>query len=105
VWGVEAIVKLAPPEIPRLNDVGLDVRVLGFTVLLSLVTGIGLGLAPLWRTGSSDLNRTLKAGARGSESGDRGRLRGLLVMSEMALAVMLLAGAGLLIKSFVRLEG
>ncbi len=101
---------LNPGNIPRLEDIGIDGTALAFTFGISLITGILFGVAPAWRALKVDLNTTLKAGGR-SGQGDAGlglarhRLRGLLVVSELALSLMLLIGAGLLIRSFVRLQG
>jgi predicted permease len=98
-----------PGNIPRLEDVGISGAVLAFTFGVSLLTGILFGVAPVWRAIKLDPNSTLKAGAR-SGQGDGGlylrrhRLRSLLVVSELALSLMLLIGAGLLIRSFVRLQ-
>jgi predicted permease len=98
-----------PGNIPRLEEISVDGAVLGFTFAVSLITGILFGLAPVWRAIRIDLNTSLKAGGR-SGQGDGGlqlhrhRLRGLLVISELALSLMLLVGAGLLLRSFVRLQ-
>ncbi|MGA8090187.1 MAG: ABC transporter permease [Terracidiphilus sp.] len=98
-----------PGNIPRLDEIGINGAVLAFTFGLSLATGILFGLAPAWRAIKLDPNSSLKAGGR-SGQGDGGlylrrhRLRGLLVASELALSVVLLIGAGLLIRSFVRLQ-
>jgi predicted permease len=99
-----------PGNIPRLTEIGISGGVLAFTFGVSLVTGILFGLAPAWRAMRVDLNTSLKSGGRSgqTESGlrvTRHRLRGLLVVSELALSLMLLVGAGLLIRSFVRLQG
>jgi predicted permease len=98
-----------PGNIPRLEDIGINGSVMAFTFGVSLVTGILFGLAPVWRALKVDLNTSLKAGGRAGQSDGgilvrRHRLRGLLVISELALSLMLLIGAGLLIRSFVRLE-
>ncbi|HET6208341.1 MAG TPA: ABC transporter permease [Terracidiphilus sp.] len=98
-----------PGNIPRLDDIQINASVLAFTFGLSLVTGILFGIAPAWRAIRVDLNSSLKAGGRSGQSDGglhlrRHRLRGLLVVSELAFSLMLLIGAGLLIRSFVRLQ-
>jgi putative ABC transport system permease protein len=98
-----------PGNIPRLDEIGISSAVLAFTFGLSLATGVLFGLAPAWRVVRSDPNASLKAGGRSSQSDGglymkRHRLRGLLVVSEIALSIILLVGAGLLIRSFVRLQ-
>ncbi len=100
---------LGTKSIPRLQDVGMDGRVLLFTLLLSLASGILFGLAPALRVSRLDLNATLKDASRGSAGtsavwGRGNNLRQLLVVSELALSVVLLIGAGLLIRSFARLQ-
>lgn len=96
-------------SIPRLQDVGIDGRVLLFTLLLSVSSGILFGLAPAFRVSRLDLNSTLKDASRGSAGtsavwGRGNNLRRLLVVSELALSLVLLIGAGLLIRSFARLQ-
>ncbi len=98
-----------PGNIPRLGDIGINGAVLAFTFGITLVTGVLFGLAPAWRAMKVDLNTSLKSGGRGGQSDGglslaRNRLRGLLVISELALSLMLLIGAGLLIRSFIRLQ-
>lgn len=106
LWSIDALVALSPSDLPRLQEIGIDLRVLGFTLLVSLVTGAVFGLAPAWQSSKTDLNESLKEGGRTSSTGfGRRRARSLLVISELALAVVLLVGAGLMIKSFVRLSG
>jgi putative ABC transport system permease protein len=96
-----------PGNIPRLDEIGMDFRVLAFTFAISILTGIVFGLAPAFRASRVDLNSTLKAGGRTSQSGGlnvrRDKLRGVLVIAELAVSLTLLAGAGLLIRSFMRL--
>ena len=105
LWGVDLLVSMIPPDVPRVGEIGLDVRVLGFTTAISVTTGIVFGLAPALAASKLDLNESLKEGGRGSsESFRRNRLRSALVVSEIALSLVLLIGAGLLIKSFLRLR-
>jgi putative ABC transport system permease protein len=105
-WGVRAIIALNPANLPRADEIGVDPPVMLFTLLVSLVTGLLFGLAPAVHTAAADLHGMLKEGGRGS-AGDRGGqgLRRMLVVAEVALALTLLTGAGLLIKSFARLQG
>jgi putative ABC transport system permease protein len=105
VGGYSVLVAVSPPGLLYTKDIGLDLRVLGFTVLLSIVTGIIFGLVPALQTSKTNLQGVLKESGRGSTgSRSRNRFRGLLVVSEVALALMLLIGAGLLINSFLRLQ-
>jgi putative ABC transport system permease protein len=99
-----------PGNIPRLEDIEINGAVLAFTFGISIVTGVLFGIAPAWRAMKVDLNTSLKSGGRSGQSDGglglaRNRLRGLLVVEELALSLMLLIGAGLLIRSFVRLQG
>jgi predicted permease len=98
-----------PGNIPRLDQIGINGAVLAFTFGLSLATGVLFGLAPAWRAIKLDPNSSLKAGGRSTHSDGglylkRHRLRGLLVASELALSLVLLIGAGLLVRSFIRLQ-
>ncbi len=103
-WGTEFLVSLVPESIPRAQSIGLDGMVLGFTFLASLGTGIVFGLAPALQTSRLDLREALNESARGSSSGQHHRLRHALVVFEVALALVLLTGAGLLLQSFARLS-
>jgi putative ABC transport system permease protein len=106
LWCVDLLVAGLPADIlPRQQAIGVEARVLAFTLLLSVVTAILFGLVPALGASRPDLNQTLKEGGRAVGGGARGhRLRGLLVVSEVALALVLLIGAGLMIKSFARLQ-
>ncbi len=97
--GVSALRWFGSARIPRLPEIGVDGRVLAFTFIVSLLTGILFGLAPALRAVQVNLNETLKEGTRGSTGGHH-RLRSLLVVAEVALSLMLLIGAGLLIRSY-----
>ena len=105
VWGLRVLLASAPSEITRLGTIQIDGTVLIFALLISILTGLIFGLAPALQGFAMNLVETLKGGSRGAGSGRRsGRLRGLLVASEFALALVLLAGAGLMIRTFAALE-
>jgi len=99
--------KMHPGNIPRLEELGMDFRVLGFTFAISILTGVVFGLAPALRASRVDLTANLKAGGKGSLSGGlsirHDKARGALVIAELAISLPLLIGAGLLVRSFVRL--
>ena len=103
-WGTDALIAAVPQNIPRVSTIQLDGVVLGFTLLLSLATGIVFGLIPAWQSSHVDLNTALKSGARGAGGVEgKHRVRNALVMTEVALALVLLICASLLIQSFARL--
>jgi predicted permease len=103
-WGVAALRAIVPANIPRMNEVRLDPAVLAFTFGVSLLAGTLFGLAPSLHITRADLRETLNESGRGTSAGGRSRfLRASLVVSELAISVLLLAGAGLLIRSFSRL--
>ncbi|MDQ1557189.1 MAG: hypothetical protein QOD32_249 [Pyrinomonadaceae bacterium] len=105
MWGVDLLVALSPGNLPRPAEIGIDRRVLGYTFLISLATGVLFGLLPALHSSRPDFNDALKEGGRsGSASPRRQRARSLLVVSEVALALILLISAGLLLKSFVGLQ-
>jgi putative ABC transport system permease protein len=105
MWGTDLLVAASPVDIPRLKDVGLDAGVVVFTTAVSVLTGVLFGLAPALQVSKVELAESLKEGARGSTEGaGRSRVRSMLVVSEVALSLVLLVGAGLLIKSFARLR-
>ena len=105
LWGVKTLVALSPDNLPRVDAISLDSSVLYFTLAVSLLTGLIFGLAPALQSSSLDLNESLKEGGRSSTEGARrNRVRRLLVVAEMALALVLLIGGGLMIRSFLRIQ-
>ncbi len=104
LWLTRLLIALSPPNTPRFDEIAPDARVFAFTLALTVITGLIFGLAPALQVSRPDLNEGLKEGLRSGASGHRNRLRSLLMVSEIALSFMLLVGAGLLIKSFMRLR-
>jgi putative ABC transport system permease protein len=104
LWGVSLLKAGAALNIPRLDETRLDLRVLGFTMGVALLTGLIFGLAPAWQASKLNLSETLKEGGRGGAGGSRRGWRGALVVGEVALALVLLLGAGLMIRSFANLQ-
>ncbi len=102
-WGMDLLVAYGPADVPRLRDVSLDRYVLLFTFAISTLTGIVFGLAPALHASRPDPGNMLKDASRGISHGGRNRMRSALIVSEVALSLMLLVGAGLLINSFWRL--
>jgi putative ABC transport system permease protein len=102
LWGTEILTRLSPAKILQLQAVTTDARVLGFTLFVSLLTGLLFGLAPAWQGARQDVQLALKESAKSSAGKRRSRLRESLVVAEMVFALVLLVGAGLLIRSFVR---
>ena len=104
VWGIESLVSLSADTIPRVREIGIDARVASFTALISLLTGVVFGLAPALQVSKPDFTDALKESGRSTSGSRRNRLRSLLVVSEIALSLVLLIGAGLMIRSFARLN-
>ena len=105
LWFIKLLIAITPPNTPRLSEIRIDLRVFAFTFGVTILAGILFGLFPALQTSRPNLNETLKdSGQRGSETGGRNRVGSLLIVSEIALSFMLLAGAGLLIKSFLHLR-
>ena len=107
-WGVRLILAMSPKiggrSIPFFAEIGLDGRVLGYTLLITLLTGVLVGLVPAWRASNTDLGETLKEAGRSGDMGfRRHRLLGAFVVSQVALSMILLVSAGLMIKSYFRL--
>jgi putative ABC transport system permease protein len=104
-WGMALLLQLAPQDLPRLSSVSLDGRALAFTAAITLLTGLFFGLVPALQASKPNLNETMKDAGRGSTEGGRRQLiRNTLVVLEVASALVLLVGAGLMIKSFWRLQ-
>lgn len=103
VWGIKAMVPLAPENIQRVQKYGLDWNVAGFTVVVTLATGVIFGLAPVLHAWKLNLTDSLRRAGRGGSAGMSSRVRAALVVSEIALAVVLLAGAGLMIRTLASL--
>jgi len=103
-WGLKLFLAASPADIPRLESVTLDGAALGFTLLVSLVTGLLFGLVPAWQGSRADLGDALKDTAKGASSGaSAGRTRNLLIVAEVALSLVLLVGSGLMLQSFGRM--
>src|SRR5262249_35173168 len=105
LWGVYLLVAFGPSDLPRAKEIAVDGRVLGFTLAVSVLTGIIFGVGPALKASRPVLNEALKESGR-SATGSAGhrRLRSLLVVTEIALSLMLLVGAGLLLRSFHKLQ-
>jgi putative ABC transport system permease protein len=104
-WGIDVLVALSPTGTPRLDEIRLDGTVLGFTLFISLATGVLFGLVPALESSRPNLNEVMKEGGRGSTEGARrNRVRNVLVVAEVALTLVLMVGAGLMLKSFYRLS-
>jgi putative ABC transport system permease protein len=105
LWGIDLLVSFSPADLPRVKEVTIDGRVLGFTLAVSLLTGIVFGFVPALQASRPDLNETLKESGRNATGGAaRRRARSLLVVAEIALSLVLLVGAGLLMRSFLKLQ-
>ncbi|HMV46627.1 MAG TPA: ABC transporter permease [Blastocatellia bacterium] len=103
-WGVEALLRFVPEGLPRLAEIALDRWTLGFTFTISMLTGVIFGLAPALQASKVDLTEAMKDGARGSGGTTKTRLRGALIVAEVAIALTLLIGAGLLMQTFLKLQ-
>jgi putative ABC transport system permease protein len=102
-WGVSAFVALAPAGLPRAAEIGIDARVLGFTLVAAVAASLLFGVLPAVHASRVDLNASLRQGGRGAAGSGGARFRGALVVAEVALAVALVVGASLLVRSFVAL--
>jgi putative ABC transport system permease protein len=105
LWGTSLLVAFKPDNLPRLNEIGVDGRVLAFALGISLLTGLVFGLLPAWSASHAGVGEALKEGGRSATAGGaRQRLRSTFVVVELAVALVLLVGAGLLIKTFWKLR-
>jgi putative ABC transport system permease protein len=104
VWGVSALKAIAPPGTPRLDDVSVDVRVLLFAAAVTIATGLIFGIVPAWHASRDDMAPALKEGGRGQLGDGGNRARRTFIVAELALALMLLVGGGLLLRTFVALQ-
>jgi putative ABC transport system permease protein len=104
LWGLDLLLAAIPVEVPFWMKFSMDGRVLSFTIGISLLTGLVFGVAPALQASRPDLNETLKDGGRTGTGTGHHRLRNLLVVAEVALSLMLLVGAGLMMRSFLRLQ-
>jgi predicted permease len=102
IWGTQAALKSLPAAVPRAAEIAVDLRVLAFTMTVSLAAGVLFGLTPAWKTSRTNASRALKDGGRGA-SGAHTRALGAFVVAEIAIALVLLMGAGLMVRSLVRL--
>src|SRR5213593_4544618 len=103
IWGLDALLAVWPHALPRTTEIALDGRVLGFSLGLAVVTGVAFGLLPAWRASAPGIEEALREDAPGATGGRR-RLQSTLVVGEVTLALVLLVGAGLLVRSFIRLS-
>ncbi len=104
VWGIDLLISILPVQLPSFVHVQMNLGILAFTCFVSLATGIILGLVPALRASRPDLNSSLKTGAPGSGERHGNKIRNTLVITQMALALMLMTGAGLMIRSFQQLQ-
>src|SRR6185295_4332878 len=104
IWAVSWLVSLSPDTIPRVNEISVDRRVAGFTLLVSVITGVLFGVVPALQASKTELTDALKESGRTTAGVRKQRLRSALVMSEVALSLVLLVGAGLMIRSFAKLN-
>ena len=104
IWAVRLLVSLSPDTIPRVNEISVDLRVACFTLLVSVATGVLFGVVPALQASRTEFTDTLKESGRTTAGVRKQRLRSALVVSEVALSLVLLVGAGLLIRSFAKLN-
>jgi putative ABC transport system permease protein len=104
IWGLDLLIAMSPAGLPRIEQAGIDASVLAFTLIVSTLTGMLFGMAPALQASKVNLSEMMKEGAKGVSSGrGRKRLRGALVVGEVAMSLVLIIGAGLLVKSFINI--
>ena len=103
VWGVDALVRLAPEGLPRVEEIAVDARLAAFAMFVTAAVGVSFGLWPAWRSSRAPLNAAMKGNGRSTAGRDKRRSQLMLVSSELAIAQVLLVAAGLLVGSFARL--
>lgn len=104
LWGTRALIAIWPQVLPHASDFGIDGRILAYTVGLAVFTGLAFGIIPAWRASTPEIEGTLREESAGTTGSRRRRLQGGLVVAEITVALVLLVGAGLLVKSFIRLN-
>lgn len=104
LWGTRALIAIWPQVLPHASDFGIDGRILAYTAGLAIVTGLAFGIIPAWRASAPEIEGTLREESAGTTGSRRRRLQGGLVVAEITVALVLLVGAGLLVKSFIRLS-
>lgn len=104
IWGLDALIGLSPANLPGIRNTHIDASVLGFTIILSIATGLLFGVAPALTAWNSDFNNAFKHSTRGAAGAPGSRLRTALVAGEIAVSLLLLTSAGLMLRSFIRLQ-
>ena len=104
LWLTKLLIAISPPNTPRFDEIGIDLRVFGFALGVTVLSGLLFGLFPALQTSRPNLNEMLKDSGRHADGGGRNRVGSFLIVSEVALSFVLLAGAGLMVKSFLRLR-
>jgi putative ABC transport system permease protein len=103
-WGTRLLISMSPKDLLGIDSIGLDYRLLGFTLAVSLITGVIFGLAPAIQASRTNLNNPLKEGGRSAATSGSKRLRNIFVVTEIAMAIVLLVGSGLMIRSVMQLQ-
>ena len=104
LWGVDLLLRLVPDRLPRVADIGVDQRVFLFAMLTAVIAGLLIAIGPACQSGRTDVSEHLKSSGEGVHSGARARARNVLVVAQVAIAMVLLTGAGLLVRSLWKLQ-